>query len=104
MRSHCTPGKDPRRRVNVIQQDPDPHAALGSGNDAQQKQVGRQIITDAEVLQVERALGRFRQRGARHEGSLSCVHDLKAGHARIPGRLRRKNATEDRVIPVGNRL
>lgn len=66
------------RRVDVVEQDPHPHAPFSRGDDSKQQQVGRQVVTDAVVLQVERAFRRVGQRGPCDESRTTAGDDLKA--------------------------
>ena len=69
--------------MNVVEQDPHPHAALGRRDDARQQQLGREVVSHAVVLEVERSLGGDGQRGAGYEGLPPGRDDPETGQARM---------------------
>ena len=65
--------------VVVIKQKAHAHAAIGGAIKHIEKQIARHIVVPDIVLNIERVIGRFNQRGACHKSIVRIIEQINAG-------------------------
>ena len=80
--------------MDIVEQDAHSYTAFGGRGYALQQQVGRAVVADAVVLQVERPFGGIGERGPRLQGLRAGVDDLHSRQRRVRRAFGREGASE----------